>query len=199
MYVGSRGLRGGNQQALHTAVAQGELAQVQKILEKGKIDINTVDEEGKSALHWAVITDHKEIAALLLRHGANTELLDNQGKTALDHANEDDRSYLSTIETLMQSFSTLDYLIEANLAGRTQNQAEIDQKLNEIPRRLEVLEPEEEQDKTHRHFKYRYHTLQASYLKAIGDKASASRQEKIAKKYKDPDTTGLATIALDAG
>ena len=97
----------------------------------------------------------------------------------------------------MQLFSTIDDLIEANLAGGTQNQTEIGQKMNEMQSRMEDLESEEGQDKEHRHFKYRYHTLKACYLKALGDEAGASRQEKLAKKYKKLDTTGLATIAVD--
>ena len=72
VYIGSRGLRGGNSQPLHVAAAQGELAQVQKILTKGKVDVNTVDQDGKSALHWAVIMGHTKITALLLEAGADT-------------------------------------------------------------------------------------------------------------------------------
>ena len=197
VYVGSRGLRGGNQQILHVAVAQGELAQVRKILEKGKVNINAVDEQGQSALHWAVIMDQKEIAVLLLMHGAHVALKDHYSQTALDYATADDARYFSKIAALVQSFSTPDDLIVAGLAdGGTRKQVEIDQKLKEIRSRLGDLDKETQGQKQYRYFKYRYYALKASYLKAIGNEEKASCQAALAKKYKEPDNTGLATISL---
>ena len=191
-------------QSFHAAVDQGDLAQVQKILEKGKTNIDAVNEQGQSALHRAVIMGRKEIAALLLEAGADTTLQDHQGQTALGCANkDDDNKYLSAIATVLQLLSTLDDLIKANLAGKAQNQDEIAQKQNEVCIWLSKLELEAEEEDTqdqehYRYLKHLYHSQSTCYYKALGDEAQASRHEKLATKHKKPDTTGLATIAPDA-
>ena len=199
VYIGSRGLRGGNAQSLHAAVDQGYLAQVRKILKKGKTNINAVNEQEQSALHRAVIKGHKEIAALLLEAGADTALQDHQGKRALDYADEDDRSYFSTIASVVQLFSTLDDLIAADLsAGGSQKQDEIEQKLSEVLSQLGELEAEETQgQEQYRHFKYRYHAFKISYYKALGNEARASSNEKLAEKYEEPNTTVLLPLPPD--
>ncbi|KAI7970530.1 hypothetical protein EIK77_002767 [Talaromyces pinophilus] len=50
--------------------------------------VDTIDESGKTPLHWAVIESQKEAVNLLLHWGANHELLDNQSRSALHFAAE---------------------------------------------------------------------------------------------------------------
>ncbi|RAO74327.1 uncharacterized protein BHQ10_010339 [Talaromyces amestolkiae] len=50
--------------------------------------VDTVDQSGKTPLHWAVIESQKEAVNLLLHWGANHELLDNQSRSALHFAAE---------------------------------------------------------------------------------------------------------------
>ncbi|KAF3399519.1 hypothetical protein DPV78_006382 [Talaromyces pinophilus] len=50
--------------------------------------VDTIDESGKTPLHWAVIESQKEAVNLLLHWGANHELLDNQLRSALHFAAE---------------------------------------------------------------------------------------------------------------
>ena len=53
------------------------------------ISIDEQDEyHGYTALHYAVILDHSECAALLLRTGAKVNVKDNDRKTPLDHGKE---------------------------------------------------------------------------------------------------------------
>ena len=175
--------QGDHQEALNVAAAQGEVAQVEHILTTQDININAVDDQGRSALHQAVMAGHKETAALLIRYRADVALKDYQeNKTPFDYADqEDDRRYLSTIAVLVQLFLTLDNLIED---GIIKNQDEIDQKLEQVCSRLRKLEIKGIQDdEQYRYFKYRYHIQQANYISALGYEAGASQQEKLAKKF----------------
>ena len=103
-------------QELLAAAAQGKRVKVQSILAKGEVDINAVDEQGRSALHLAVMAGHKEIAVLLIKHGADTELPENQDKTPLGYAGADSK-YFSIIRGLVKLFSSLDVLIESGSMG----------------------------------------------------------------------------------
>ena len=47
-------------------------------------NINACDIDGRTALMWAVIRGHEEIAKCLLEHGVNIKLTDSLGNTALD-------------------------------------------------------------------------------------------------------------------
>ena len=197
---GSSGRQGKHQQApnvaaennLRIAAAQGKVAQVKRILTTQDININAVDDQGKSALHQAVMAGHKETAVLLIRHGADVTLKDHQeNKTPLDYANNKDRQYLSTIAVLAQLFSTLNNLIED---GIIKNQGDIDQKLNEVWMGLGKLEqagPKGEEQC--RYFKYRYYVQRAKYLRALGDEEEAYHQEELAEPYQD-----LPSQSLDA-
>jgi len=82
---------GGN--ALIPAAEKGHLENVKKLLEDGRADINHQNNFGYTALIEAVaLTDgsplYQDIVAELLKHDANTELRDNNDKTALDYAKE---------------------------------------------------------------------------------------------------------------
>jgi ankyrin repeat protein len=50
--------------------------------------INTKDDNGLTALHWAVIGKHAEIVKILLENGADKTIQSKKGETALDIAIE---------------------------------------------------------------------------------------------------------------
>ena len=194
VHIDSRGLWRGNR-PLYEVIKQGALALVPEILaqrssDTNKSDINTVDEHGWSALHWAVSKGYLFTAALLLMHGGNLKLEDRQGNTALADANNNDRRYLLAISTLVQLFLTLDNLIAD---GIIKNQAEIGKKLNEVYsglRKLEIAGPQGQEQ--YLYFNYRCYIQDAKYQKALGEEAEASGCEKLAEEYKEPDVSLLA-------
>ena len=180
VHIDSRGLWRGNR-PLYEVIKQGALALVPEILaqrnsDTNKSDINAVDEHGWSALHWAVSKGYKETAALLIRHGADVALKDQESKTPLDYANNKDRQYLSTIAVLVQLFLTLDILTVAD---------ETRQQLIEVMERLEDLQyaKTQDQDKEYQHFTYRYNIQRANYQRALGDAERAAHYEKLAEKF----------------
>ena len=194
VHIDSRGLWRGNP-PLYEVIKQGALALVPEILaqrssDTNKSDINAVDDQRCSALHWAVSKGYLFTAALLLMHGGNLELEDRQGNTALADANNNDRRYLLAISTLVQLFLTLDNLIAD---GIIKNQAEIGKKLNEVYsglRKLEIAGPQGQEQ--YLYFNYRCYIQDAKYQKALGEEAEASGCEKLAEKYQEPDVSLLA-------
>ena len=189
VHIDSRGLWRGNR-PLYEVIKQGALALVPEILaqrssDTNKSDINAVDDQRCSALHWSVSKGYKEIAALLIRHGADVALKDQESKTPLDYANNKDRQYLSTIAVLVQLFLTLDILTVAD---------ETRQQLIEVMERLEDLRyaKTQDQDKEYQHFTYRYNIQRANYQRAIGDAERAAHYETLAEEYKEPDVSLLA-------
>lgn len=56
------------------------------LLIKNKAEINTVDPNGTSALHYAVMFGLEKITKLLVAAKANATLKDNRGNTAIDYA-----------------------------------------------------------------------------------------------------------------
>ena len=194
VYIDSRGLWR-RDQPLYEVIKQGALALVPEILAEGGVDIHAVDDQGRSALHLAIIMGYPEIAALLLRHGANAALEDRQGKTPLDYADASNVEYFSTIRDLLQLFSELDGLIESS-SIQNQDEDEIDHKLDEVCIWLRKLEVKGTQGiKQYRYFKHRYHIQNAKYLRALGDEEDVSYQEKLAAEYQEPD---VSLLSLDA-
>jgi ankyrin repeat protein len=59
-----------DQEELHFAAQKGDLATVDRLLADGT-DINAFDELGKTALHWAAMNEHLEVAAFLIDQGAD--------------------------------------------------------------------------------------------------------------------------------
>jgi ankyrin repeat protein len=54
-------------------------------------------ESGKTALHFAVIGKHIDAAKLLIQCKANTDIVDKNGKTALDYAKESGNEEMCTL------------------------------------------------------------------------------------------------------
>jgi hypothetical protein len=67
------------------AAGRGDLAQVQAQLAAGA-PLDGRDDQGRTALHWAVVAGDGEVVASLLAAGADVELTDASGRTALHNA-----------------------------------------------------------------------------------------------------------------
>jgi ankyrin repeat protein len=52
----------------------------------GRLDLNLVDEDGNTALHYAIICENFGIARLLINSGSRTDIVDVDGETALSLA-----------------------------------------------------------------------------------------------------------------
>ncbi len=70
---------------LHKTVREGNLKDVQTLLKFG-IDINEQDEDGNTALHYAVILKNLEIFNFLLANGAYVDAVDKHQCTPLFYA-----------------------------------------------------------------------------------------------------------------
>jgi len=68
--------------SIHQAALDGDLSQVSMHLANG-LDVNTMDEEGRTVLMYAAYNGHTEILKKLIEKGAVINLADNYGRTAL--------------------------------------------------------------------------------------------------------------------
>eukprot|EP00961_Rhodomonas_salina_P152361 2050858-Rhodomonas_salina.2 len=74
---------------LHSLVAEGNSTRLAHLLRKQKeleIDVNEVDEEGRTPLMIACIRGNGQLAEFLLQANANSDLKDHQGYAAIHHA-----------------------------------------------------------------------------------------------------------------
>ena len=78
-----RGLH--NETVLHFLAIENELDSVAAMAKNG-IDVNCINKFGKSVLMEVVLLGYEKIARLLLEHGADPNLTDNEGNTPLHHA-----------------------------------------------------------------------------------------------------------------
>ena len=67
------------------AAGQGDLLQVQALV-AGGAPIDGRDDQGRTALHWAVVAGDGEVVAVLLAAGADVGITDGSGRTALHNA-----------------------------------------------------------------------------------------------------------------
>lgn len=68
--------------ALHLAAMAGDIAEVERLLAEG-VDVNTMDNLGRTALHYAALRGDSSIVNLLIANNANLESEDNFGNTPL--------------------------------------------------------------------------------------------------------------------
>lgn len=68
---------------LHLATKRNFKAVVEKLLQLPGIDVNMRDRDGNTPLLLAVTLDNGELVELLLKHGANPNIVNNNGKTPL--------------------------------------------------------------------------------------------------------------------
>jgi ankyrin repeat protein len=70
---------------IHIAAKSGELARIQKELDKGT-DVNAKNNNGDTPLLRALLFGHEEVAALLIAAGADVNAKTDAGVTPLDDA-----------------------------------------------------------------------------------------------------------------
>jgi ankyrin repeat protein len=61
---------GYEQELLHFAAQHGDLSRIERLIVDGS-DINAFDSLGKTPLHWAAKGEHLNVAAFLIKHGAD--------------------------------------------------------------------------------------------------------------------------------
>ena len=117
-------LPNGPTEILMKACKSGNTQRV-KLLLKDKVDPNTINKEGKTALMLACEKGHEDIIHSLLSAGANVNLQDNNGWTALMRAIRHD--HISIINMLLQANAWLklpngptEILMKACKSGDTQ-------------------------------------------------------------------------------
>lgn len=71
---------------IELAVSRSSAEVVEFLIHRGAVFNMCVGISGATALHQAVARDRKETVAVLLRHGADLTLKDNEGSTAYDEA-----------------------------------------------------------------------------------------------------------------
>ena len=67
---------------LITASMNNDIAEVKRLL-KARADVNACDEDGDTALMWAVFKGHKDVVKVLLEAGADVNASNKNGDTAL--------------------------------------------------------------------------------------------------------------------
>lgn len=72
--------------ALHLAVYRSDCEGAIDVLAANGIDINSLDDRGRTPLHLAAAGGNEAAVNRLLRHGAITDVIDLRGCTALDYA-----------------------------------------------------------------------------------------------------------------
>jgi ankyrin repeat protein len=103
--------------ALHLA-SQGNFQNIiVYLVEKYGIDINSKDNKGNTALHWAVYMNSKQAVDYLIYYNIDTNLRDNDGETALGIAIDKGNQYL--IKRFNEDFSVL---INKRLEENRENQ-----------------------------------------------------------------------------
>lgn len=106
---------------LHLA-AQGNYPNIIVFLiEKYKFDINSRDNKGNSALHWAVYSGHRQAVDYLIYYNIDMNLRDNDDDTALQIAIRKNNNYL--VQKLRDEYSTF--------SNKTENEVKIKQNENE--------------------------------------------------------------------
>lgn len=56
------------------------------LLDDATITVNTQDNDGNTALHWAALLGYPQIAKILIDHGADRTILNNAGRNPLEEA-----------------------------------------------------------------------------------------------------------------
>jgi len=71
---------------LCTVARDDDISRLKELLQQNKFEVNSVDEEGMTALHWACDRGNKEVAEILIKHGADVNAQDANAQTALHFA-----------------------------------------------------------------------------------------------------------------
>jgi uncharacterized protein len=90
---------------LRQAAMIGDVDTVLKMIERG-VDVNAIDQDGRSALHLASFDGFDEVVDLLLDRGADPRQVDGKGRTALMFASTG--PHLAAVERLLEANSPVD-------------------------------------------------------------------------------------------
>lgn len=81
---------------LFNAVLENNITLVMDILKTGEVNIDTIDTNGKTLLHYASMHNtHTEMGKLLVKLGANIKIKDNYGRDAIAFAEEYGSDYFA--------------------------------------------------------------------------------------------------------
>jgi ankyrin repeat protein len=69
---------------IHEMAAAGNMTRVETLLKANPELLSITDDYGKMPLHWAVINGHKDVAELLLEHGADINVKDKYREILLN-------------------------------------------------------------------------------------------------------------------
>lgn len=92
--------------ALHCAVAKGHIDFVKFLLQQSGININAVDSDGQTPLHFAVVHPWVHCTVLLLQHDADVNIIDCDGRSPLYYACME-RGMLEQIEIMLTKTTTI--------------------------------------------------------------------------------------------
>ena len=77
---------------LHIAVLNDSIKLVKYFIDR-KLNLNTINNEGKTPLHLAMKKGNIDIIELLIENGANTKIKDKKGKKPIDYASREIKRY----------------------------------------------------------------------------------------------------------
>ncbi len=74
------------------AASNSEALTASLLKRKQELELDSVSDDGNTALHYAAINGNHEVCAMLINSGANTDIKNKQGRTAYDEAVRHDNS-----------------------------------------------------------------------------------------------------------
>ncbi|CAH0056343.1 unnamed protein product [Clonostachys solani] len=95
------------EQEFHAAVLANDILKVEDALAE-KLDIDSLDENGRTVLFGAVEKRFENMVDLLLEHNINLEVKDKQGQTVLDISVADQEQYQITLKLLQKGALPMD-------------------------------------------------------------------------------------------
>ena len=76
-----------NDSPLHSAVRQGQLEEVRRLLDQPDVNVNCINSNHETPLHLACALDHPSIIEILIAFGANVYIKDSDNKNCYDKVN----------------------------------------------------------------------------------------------------------------
>lgn len=92
---------------LHSSSSLGIIKSVEFLLIDCKYDPNPIDKEGNTPLHAAAKENHLETLSLLLQHGADIFIKNQQNQTALDLAIQQKHTNIISVLSTYQTYYEL--------------------------------------------------------------------------------------------
>jgi ankyrin repeat protein len=87
---------------IHEAVSRGDVGKIKKLLKRQPLLVNDTDTYGWTPLHYASVRRRKDVIELLLAHKATINAEDNDGKTPLQRAMENNETWRKEIGALLR-------------------------------------------------------------------------------------------------